>query len=442
MRTILGHWAKLSIPFPGRLRWCAVALLLLGAAPARAGDAVTEWTLEADRLGRGGANWRTLAIMHMAMHDAINAARPVYARWAPPDPGEPPASGASPEAAMAGAAAQVLIDLHPLHELEIDAVFQNAMRLLSRGPGAAAGLALGRAIGHAAARRREDDGYWQVHAFTAGDGPGRWRPTPSWRDTSNTTGVKPFLFARRSDFAAEPPPKLGSSIYRHDVAEVHGLGGLDSPVRTEAQSFAATFWAYQSSQRGFVRLAVSLLDAEPRPGGLAEHARIMSQLANAMADSAIMVWAEKERFSFWRPITAIHVGGFGVTADLGWRPFIETPPFPEYPSGHASDCFTGAGLLTAVFGAELGPIDYIAQSAMPHAETAVIGMGQHAQVGGLTEVGRRFTSLEAAAQECALSRIWSGAHFRAADWEAHRLAKAIVARALAAVPPLARQAKR
>jgi hypothetical protein len=66
-------------------------------------DAVTRWTAVADRYGNGAANWRTLAIMHMAMHDALNAARPVYERWSAAAPDEPIAQGANPEVAMAAA---------------------------------------------------------------------------------------------------------------------------------------------------------------------------------------------------------------------------------------------------------------------------------------------------------------------------------------------------
>jgi len=65
-----------------------VCLLLAGCSSvdladqsiAEGGDPVTQWTLIADFYGRGNANWRTLAIMHRAMHDALNAAHPVYAR--------------------------------------------------------------------------------------------------------------------------------------------------------------------------------------------------------------------------------------------------------------------------------------------------------------------------------------------------------------------------
>lgn len=421
---------------PGRILMLAGVLAAAFAAAgseALAADAVTEWTLEADRLGQGGANWRTLAIMHRAMHDAANAVQPRYARWSPPLAGEPPAADATLEAALAGAAAQVLVDLHPDHQAEIGALFQSALRRLPAGPAVQAGLTLGQAIGNAAVARRRGDGYERVHAFRGGDAPGRWRPAPPGHATSNTTAAAPFLFASRDWDGASAPPVLGSPAFLRDVAEVRRMGGQHS-ARTATETYAAAYWAYQSSQRGFIRLAVSLLDSDPLPGGLPDHARAMAQLASAMADSAIMAWAEKERFAYWRPITVIQAGYSGVTPDPGWVPLIETPPHPEHPSGHAADCFTGAGVLAGVFGRGMTPVTYVAQSGMPQAEVAAIGMGQHAQIGNLAAVQREFPSFEAIARECSLARIWAGAHFRSGNREAERLGREIAARALAAVP--------
>lgn len=407
---------------------------LASASKAIGADAVTEWTLEADRLGQGNANWRTLAVMHQAMHDAANAVQPRYGRWSPPLADEPPAVGARLEAAIAGAAAQVLVNLHPDRQAEIEGVFQSAMRRLPVAPAVQAGLTLGQAIGNAAVARRRGDGYERVHAFTGGGAPGRWRPTPPSFETSNTTAIVPFLFASRDWDGASAPPPPGSPTLLRDVAEVRRIGGVQSATRTPAETYAGAYWAYQSSQRGFILLGASLLDSHPLPGGLLDHARVMSQLASAMADAAIMAWAEKERFVYWRPVTVVQGGYSGVLPDPGWMPLIETPPHPEYPSGHATDCFTGARVLAGVFGRRTSPITYVAQSGIPQAEVAATGMGSHAQVSNLTAVPRRFRSFEAVARECSLARIWAGAHFRSGNIEAERLARAIAARALAAVP--------
>src|SRR5580658_10983144 len=86
----------------------AACASLATKAERRGGDAVTQWTLIGDYYGNGGANWHTLSIMQMAMHDAGNAAHPVFGRWWPAAADEPAADGANPEVAMAAAAAQVL----------------------------------------------------------------------------------------------------------------------------------------------------------------------------------------------------------------------------------------------------------------------------------------------------------------------------------------------
>lgn len=410
-------------------------LALLAPAPARATDAVTEWTFLADRLGRNAANWHTLAIMHQAMHDALNAALPTYARWFPPARNEPPAEGALPQAAMIAAATQVLLSLHWDQRDETMRVYERALTRMQDGPERQAGVTLGAAIGLAAVTRRENDGYGRIHPFPTADGLGQWRHVPTEFLGSNTTETRPFLSASRTDPAAPPPPAPGSAVLIRDAEEVRRMGAQEGSGRTPAQTEAAFFWAFQSSQRGFPHLAAALLDEHPRPGGIPEHARIMSQLAAAMADSAILAWAEKERFSYWRPVTVLQ-GGFGVPADPDWLPVIDTPPHPDYPSGHATDCYTGAGVLAAVFGRLASPVTYVAQTGAPQAEKAAIGMGQHQQVGQTMPTDRRFPSLAAAAQECANSRIWAGAHFRSANNEANRIADGIVGRALASVPPL------
>ena len=430
----LRRWTG-SRPARGRLLLtCGIlAAAALCSPPTRAADAVTEWTLEADRLGGGGANWYTLAVMHMAMHDAAQAVEGRFARWSA-DPPVPVPPGTSLPAALAGAAAQVLVELHPDSGDEINQLFQSALARLP-WEGVTAGLAVGEAIGHATLEHRAADGFDRVRPFRGADEPGRWRPAPPGYATSNTTDVVPFLFAARTWPGERPPPPPGSPVLARDTAEIRMLGGTGTTGRTPAQTEAAEYWAYQSGQRGFVLAAVRELDADGS-SDLASHARLMSLMTAAMADAAVLTWAEKEQYGSWRPITVIQGGVPGTAPDPDWWPVIETPPHPEYPSGHASDCFTGAGMLAALFRVS-GPFTYVAQSALPAGKTAVIGMGQHAQPGGLREVERRFPSVDGAAVECADSRIWAGAHFRSANEESHRLADAIVVKARTALPPLA-----
>lgn len=429
------------------LSQCLVMAMCVAAwlcpAPARAADAVTEWTLLADRIGQGYANWRTLAIMHMAIHDTVNAVTPKYARWTPAAPDEPSAEGVNLEAAIAAAAHAVVLRLHPDRRAEADELLVRALGRSPDGAGEEAGIRLGEAIGAATAETRVTDGWSPPHAFPVSDVPGRWRPTPPPFAVGRTTNSRPYLFATVAEVLANmpSPPEVGSEAYNRDTAETRRLGAAQDATRTPEQTAAAVFWAYQSSQRGFVRLGVDLLDDFPRPGGLAEHARIMSQLTAAMADSAILVWAAKERFAMWRPITAINLGSDGVPADPAWAPVIETPAFPEYPSGHASDCFVGALVLRAVFPDMNEPIVYTGPGAtdmgVTGAEDAETpSMGQHSQGTRPARNLRGFAGLEVAARECSESRIWAGAHYRFGAVEAERLAGVIARKAASAVPAL------
>jgi hypothetical protein len=417
---------------------CAPSLDAIAAR--RGGDVVTQWSLIADYYGAGAANWRTLFIMHEAMHDALNAAQPVYSRWSPAASGEPDAQGASAEVAMASAAGEVLLLLHPDRASETRAALEHVLARYREDAGKALSRRLGAAIGRAAVARRARDGTDHVRFFVGEEAPARWRPTPPGLQTSRTNNSTPVLFASTSELPTLPPLALGSPEYEREVAETRRLGGAQSTERTPGQTNDAYFWAHQSAQRGFLSLAVSLLATHPSPAGIHGEARVLAELTAALADSAILTWKAKERYSFWRPITAIRAEG-----DVTWTPLVETPPFPEYPSGHATDCYVGAGILRDAFPGLSGPIVYLSSAHVePLAGDKLIpaedyGMGQHAQripdaPGGSTLT---FESLEAAADDCARSRIWAGAHFQAAEVESKRMAEIIVRRAVAATVPVA-----
>lgn len=207
-----------------------------------------------------------------------------------------------------------------------------------------------------------------------------------------------------------------------------------SSRRNCRQPEAAHYWYYQSPQRGFLQLALVLLDGKPQDTRTT--LRVMSQLTTALADSAILIWWEKERFVFWRPITVIRAGVPGFAADPGWAPLIDTPPHQEYPLGHASNCYVSAAILTAALPAASRPIAYVAQPGRPP-EPDAMGMGQQSLMADRGILARCvFPDLVAAAEDCASSRIWAAAHFRAADEEARRIAGLIAARALHSVQPI------
>ncbi|WP_426956652.1 vanadium-dependent haloperoxidase [Muricoccus radiodurans] len=386
------------------------------------GGLVTAWTLAADRLGGGASNWRTRAIMHIAMHDALNAAEPRYARWRPAGRGEPPPNGAAPLVAMAAAAYHVLLTRHPEAAVsEADRLFRDAVAADRPGAPVRAATRLGTAVARATlAAYPNPSGIPPL--FPTAFGVGQWRPTPEAQLNSTLNPYRPFLPVNPAELAGRPPNQLDSPRYLADLEEVRMIGALRSTLRTPAQTAAAFFWAEQSSQRGFAHLAVRLLAEHPLPGGVWEEARAMAVLSVSLADSAIIAWDAKRRYGFWRPVTALNTGTPGAPSEPGWRPLIETPPHPDHPSGHATDCSAGAHALRAVFGRDLGPVAY-----------------PGVDVPG--DPVRTFNHLSQVAVECASSRLWAGVHFRTANEEGLRLGEEIARRAIAAVPALPRAAR-
>lgn len=398
-------------------------------------DALTRWTLLADYLGGGFANWRTLAIMQPAMHDALNAAQPVYVRWFPPERDEPPPAGADPRVAMAAAARDVLARLHPNDLAVIDRTWRAALAQAPDGAGKEAGVKLGAAIGQAAIRRRDNDGWTANRSFAVSNERGRWRPTPPLLLNTTVNSTRPFLFRAFDELPVPPPPALDSPEHLRDLEDTRRVGGASGAARTPAQTAAAFFWARQSSQRGFLRAGLNMLAKYPRPGGLHEHARFLSQMFPAFADSAIIVWRNKEKWAYWRPVTEIADRGL----EKDWQPLIPTPAFPEYPSGHAADCFVGAFMLRAAFPEVRDPFVFVSLASsgnLRRPDGSAFGMGQHAHGGAFDDDAQTYPSPLAAAEECSRSRVWAGAHFQGSDEESRHIATEIAKRAVAAVPAL------
>jgi membrane-associated phospholipid phosphatase len=118
-------------------------------------------------------------------------------------------------------------------------------------------------------------------------------------------------------------------------------------------------------------------------------AQILARLGIAVADAFIGCWDAKYQYDLLRPITYIR-----RLIDPKFEPLLNTPPFPEYPSGHSVQSGAAAQVLTAEFGE-----NYAFEDAT-HAKD------------GLPP--RKFTSFKAAAAEAAISRLYGGIHFRAA----------------------------
>jgi membrane-associated phospholipid phosphatase len=186
---------------------------------------------------------------------------------------------------------------------------------------------------------------------------------------------------------------LTSARYAADYAEVKAYGRIDSTVRTAEGTETARLWAADGPQDLWDPVADALITAGDLE--LTDAARVLAQTDIAMVDAAVAVWDAKNYYDTWRPITAIeHADADGNPAtdpDPTWQPLLNTPPFQEYPSGHAGISQAGAAVLASRFG------DATAFSISTPNMPGVV---------------HSFTSFTAGVAEVTTARIDAGFHFR------------------------------
>ncbi len=233
--------------------------------------------------------------------------------------------------------------------------------------------------------------------YTLNPVPGHWRPTssialqqtpllPGWG------GNRPFAMPTGTACRLPPPPEYSedpeSEFYRQAM-EVYDA----SRTLTEEQKTIARFWSDDpmlspTPPGHWVSLVLSLIEQDALDGPQAADA--LMRVGVAVADGFIGCWAAKYEYDTIRPVTYIK-----AVIDPKWEPLLITPPFPEYPSGHSSQSGAAAEVLTAIFG-----------------ENYRFGDPTHEEDGIAT---RQFGSFTEAAQEAAMSRLYGGIHFRAAN---------------------------
>ena len=225
------------------------------------------------------------AILHVAIHDAVNA---VESRYEPYLPRTSPApAGASVEAAIAGAAHDTLVALLPDSKVSFDAALEETLRTVSDDSRKAAGLEVGRAAAAAILKARENDGQNRTVEYTPGTKPGDYRPTPpDFKPAAMVQwgSVTPFVLKSSAQFRCPEPPAVNSSRALADLEEVKAIGGSKSVTRTAEQSEIARYW-YESSPRGWNRIAREVSAA--RQFDVWENARLFALVNLAMADGYI-----------------------------------------------------------------------------------------------------------------------------------------------------------
>ncbi|HKE56287.1 MAG TPA: vanadium-dependent haloperoxidase [Pyrinomonadaceae bacterium] len=397
--------------------WCHFALLLvLVAAPASvAADTVTDWnaiavqaTVTAARPGQTGI--LDLAMVHVAIHDAVQAIEKKYEPYYVEIPG---ASG-SPDAAAVKAAYDVLVSRFSAQAPQLLMIYQQY--LLSHGLSETdPGIAVGAKAAAGIIALRACDGSFPVPApppFVGDTAIGVWRPTPPGNLPMLAPwlgNVTPFTINRPSQFRAAPPPALPSRDYARDYNEIKAIGALNNSTRNAEETDLAHFWNLNYGvvwHQGLRDIAITHVD------NISDSARLFALADIAVADSLISSWNNKNYYVYWRPITAIREGNNDgnpwTVGDPNWSPLITTPNYPDYTSG--ANSFTGAvtRVLQVFF-----DTDHMAFSLTT------------TNTGPTIQDTRPYNRFSAAADDVVEARILEGIHFRTADEVGRRQARQV-----------------
>ncbi|BCJ50738.1 hypothetical protein Asp14428_22130 [Actinoplanes sp. NBRC 14428] len=304
--------------------------------------------------------------------------------------------GSSADAAVATSAHRVLASLFPAQDATLRARYDEALAAIPDGRAKSDGIAVGEATAAAMIAARSDDGAFGDATWNVGTAPGQWRPTPPAfaQDGAWVGDLEPFVIPGVAPFGVPGPPALTSAGYARDVNEVRALGSATSTVRTADQTRAAVWW----HDRRLTEWEIKRQLATSQRLSPLQTARMFAMADVANADALIVCFAEKRRWNFWRPITAVQLGdtdGNPATgADPSWTPLLVTPPFPDYTSGHTCSTSAIMAALRRFFGRDDVPFSAYSADA------------------GAT---RSFGGFSQALAEVVEARIWGGVHFRSAD---------------------------
>lgn len=266
----------------------------------------------------------------------------------------------------------------------------------------------GEAVGKRILAYSAGDNYKQTRGFryTLTQKPGDWAPTPP----AYMDAVEPYwgkircaVMDSAAQFALPAPPPFSTdknSAFFKEMAEVYEITGK----LTGEQDHIANFWdcnPFKVNVSGHVNFATKKMS----PGGhwisiagtvarqqkldLMRTTEAYCLTSIALFDGFIACWNDKYRTVKIRPETVIN-----QYMDKDWVPLLQTPPFPEYPSGHSVISSASAVVLTKLMG------DNIAYTDSTEVQYGI--------------PARRFTSFNQAAAEAGLSRLYGGIHFRSA----------------------------
>ncbi len=265
----------------------------------------------------------------------------------------------------------------------------------------------GEAVGNAILARAIKDNYLQSRGkpkFLGSNEPGKWRPTPpdyldgvEW--CWNT--MMPLVIDSASQFTPPDPPEYSmdtTSEFYKMANEVY----LINKNLTDEQREIAKFWddnPFVIEHSGHLMfgnkkitpgghwMGIAAIACKQTNADEVKVAKTYALTAASLFDAFISCWDVKYKYKYIRPITVIN-----ENIDKAWTSVLQTPPFPEYTSGHSTITASAATLLTFLYGNNFAFQDT--------SDMRYIGMQRH------------FDSFLQASDECSISRLYGGIHYR------------------------------
>jgi hypothetical protein len=356
-----------------------------------------------------------IAMVQGAVYDAVNAIKGGH------DPylkGLKAPTSASKGAAASTAAHDVLIglvnqapltatltaDVKTAIKARLDAEDASSLAEIPAGDAKTNGIKVGAAAAAAMLANRVGDGRFGAPGYPFPDppGPGEWRPNPVNDPNAWVRNVRPFTLPSPDYIQTSGPPlPLTSAQYTTEFNEVKEKGRATGSTRTAAE----TSLAYWTAGHPVPMLYATMRQVAAEKGlTITEQARFHAMTSMTTADSAINCFAEKARWGFWRPTSAIQLadtdGNPATEPDAGWTSLLPLPPYADEPSG--ANCVFSAMMNSAkaFFGSDAAEFDIVSPGL-----AGVAGSGSTRHYSHFTDV----------IPDVIDARVFGGLHFRTAD---------------------------
>jgi PAP2 superfamily len=309
------------------------------------------------------------------------------------------------EAAMATAVQDLFSNTGPTGQHVMASVAAKRQAETSKGVAPAIrkrSQAYGQAIAHHILNWSQSDGGAKIEnmgfpmAYELTKGPAHWVPTNAVRLQQlpllpNWGKNRTFALASNATCPLPAPPDYSedkNSEFYKQALEVYTIKqNLTPEQRTIAKFWSDDAMLSVTPPGHWVSIAWQIFERDHVP--LDKQVDVLARLGVAEADAFIGCWNAKYQYDLLRPLTYIK-----RVIDPKWEALLNTPPFPEYPSGHSTQSGAAAAVLTSAFGDNFAFED---KTGNPD---------------GLAP--RKFASFTAAAEEAGISRLYGGIHYRAA----------------------------